>query len=248
MDTLLQEALAAVRSSELRQVKIPQVTHSFVVSIRPQAAFEQGLVAVVVPSQDRVGRHFPFCAGVQWTEDEKGCKGWPSLEFADALIERVRNGVSSTTDPDALLSELAAVGGPDEFSRTFRALTGDETMPRIASDTFLLRVQGPMSAMSPAMTALCSLLTEANDLLGVCLDTDGTATDFFACRQLRSGTPLAALFDGAWDEHGWSSYLVADLAMEANPDRVVKTDDDPTQPLQRMIDSRAFAPDSRNTF
>lgn len=244
LDKLLQEAMAAVLAASSTGKETIANAPCLVVSIRPGVIGDQGVVAVVLPSQDRVGRTFPLCAGVQWTEDGQGGMGWPSLDYTRALIARVQRCIDAEAEPDMLLSEIVAVGSPRQFRPTFSGLGSDETLPRLGAETKLLRFQGPLAAMSPASTLLCSMLSDASDLLGIRLDTTGEAQDFLVCRRVESGAALAAMFDGGWVERGWVSYQPPAKGAAVNPTNLLKIDDDATLPRHRAIDARTPAPDS----
>lgn len=244
LDRLLQEAIAELlASSPIGKEAILQAPSS-ALSIRPGVIGDQGVVALVLPSQDRVGRVFPLCAGVQWTEDGQGGMGWPSPSYVRALLICVQRCIEAAAEPDMLLSEIVALGSPREYSAVAFSLGGDETMPRLPAETKLLRVQGPLELMSPAQTALCSTLNVASELLGQRLNADGEAQDFFALRRIESGAPLAAMFDGVWAGRGWDSYLVPKMLVEATPLVVPLVDDDPTKPRPRAIDIARPLPDS----
>ena len=247
LDRLLLEAIAALlASSSVGKQAIAQAP-CVVLSIRPGVIGDQGVVAVVLPSQDRVGRTFPLCAGVQWTEDGQGGMGWPSLDYTRALIARVHRCIDAEAEPDVLLSEIVALGSPRQFRPTFVGLGGDETLPRLSAEIKLLRVQGPLAVMSPALTSLCSMLNEASDVLGIRLDATGDAQDFFVCRRIDSGAALASMFDGHWVERGWASYQALAAGPVLRASDVPNIDEDATQPRHRAIDTAAGVPDSRDT-
>lgn len=248
LDTLLQEAMAELLGSSSFGKETIARAPCLALSIRPGVIGEQGIVAVVMPSQDRVGRTFPLCAGVQWTEDGQGGMGWPSLDYAHALIASVQRCVAAEAQPDELLSEIVGVGNPQHFRRTFVGLGGDETLPRLGAEIKLLRVQGPLAAMSPTLTAMCSMLNEASDVLGIRLDASGAAQDFFVCRRIESGAALAAMFDGRWVERGWTSYELPAESQAVAPTDLLSIDEDATQPRRRAIDSADAAPDSSDTL
>lgn len=72
LDTLLQEAIATVLAALPTDRGAMARAPVSILSVRPGVIGDQGVTTVVFPSQDRVGRSFPLCAGVQWTEDERG--------------------------------------------------------------------------------------------------------------------------------------------------------------------------------
>ncbi len=248
LDRLLVGAIAELLASSAAGKQAVAKSPWVVLSIRPGVIGDQGVVAVVLPSQDRVGRTFPLCAGVQWTEDGQSGMGWPSLAYSRALIVRVLQCIDAQAEPDELLSEIVALGSPRQFRQTFVGLGGDETLPRLGAETRLLRVQGPLAEMSPAHAALCSMLNDASDVLGIRLDAQGEAQDFFVCRRVESGAALASMFDGRWIERGWTSYDAPDLSSAQRPAPVENIDDDATQPRHRAIDTAAAAPDSLDSL
>jgi type VI secretion system protein ImpM len=233
LDRLLQEALGELLVSSPSAAKEAVANApSLVLTIRPGVASEQGYVVAVLPSEDRVGRRFPLSAGVQWLEDQSSGKtmGWPSLEYARALVACVQQCIETDADPDHLSAEISRLGSPQAFRQTFDGLGEDETVPRLASDVMLLRLQGPLTALSSSLAALCTALNDSSDVLGFSLDPTGEVQDFFVCRRLASGARLAAVFDGRWVERGWLSY-----GSVAPPDDTIRLavptfDDDATRP------------------
>ena len=245
LDRVVQEALTELLASSFAGKEAIANAPCLALKIRPGAVCESGFVIVVMPSEDRVGRRFPLCAGVQWSEDGPArSTGWPSMEYVRVLVACVQKCVDAAVDPDGLCAEIASLGSPQQFGTTFGGLGGDETVPRLAGDTKLLRVQGPLSAMSPSLVALCAALGDSSDVLGFSLGRTGDAQDFFVCRRIVSGSPLAAAFDGQWVERGWTSYgSIAepeDKPLEPFPN----FDDDATQPHPRTIDRLSPQPDS----
>lgn len=244
LDALLQEAIGELLASSTVGRETISQAPCVVLSIRPGIIGEQGLLAVLVPSHDRVGRTFPLCAGVQWTDDGRGSMGWPSPDYAKALLAGLLPAIAVDATPDELLSEIVAVGDPRNFPRIFGGLGGDETLPRLGSELNLLRIQGPFAAMSPVQQAWCSMLNDASDVLGIRIDEAGVPQDFFVCRRFASGGSFAAMFDGNWVERGWSSYETrASTSVSVSTD-VPNMDEDATRPNLRAIDTGTAAPDS----
>jgi len=110
------------------------------------------------------------------------------------------NGDAVTiTDPTAPAQmSLTAVDVDALLERTPEGI-----VPRIAADATLLQMTGPPSALPAPIAALCAVLTEASDLLGMRIDAGGDVQDLFVCRQLDAHACLAAMFDGQWVAHGW---------------------------------------------
>jgi type VI secretion system ImpM family protein len=246
LDSLIQEAITAL--AQLSPGREPLLQWpDLVISTRPGVLCEQALLLVLIPSLDRVGRAFPLCAGVQWATADDTATDWPPLGYARQLLANLRQALDLESEPDDVLAAVTAAGDPLNYPPTSFELAPDVTIPRLGSGVNLLHICGPLSAMHPALSALCSVLPAACDLLGARLDGDGQAGDFFAARRLPSGMPLASAFDGRWSERGWSSYGAAPAPSEAGVHggpTIAKTDDDATVPGQAVIDSRAIGPDS----
>lgn len=238
LDRLLQEALTELLTTSPDGKGAIERAPSLMLTIRPGMACDQGFVVAVLPSHDRVGRRFPLSAGVQWLEvGPGGSMAWPSAEYGKALIACVQRGIDTDCDPDRLCIEVATLGSPDKYRPTFDGLGDDETVPRLASEIKLLRVQGPLSAMPPSLAALCTALGDASDVLGFSLDARGDAQDFFVCRRLESGAPLASIFDGRWSERGWTSYGSGTAPGSTSVEPLPKIDDDATRPRHQAIDT-----------
>lgn len=245
LETLLQEALSElIRSSALGKEAVAQAPF-IALSFRPGVLGEYGLIAVALPSHDRVGRTFPLCVGTQWSSLDSIGMDWPSLGFARSLISEVQRCVDSQTQPDDLLAAVAALGGPGQYPPSFHGLVGDETLPRLGPDVKLVCIGGPVDVMPPAQVALCSLLSNASDILGISFGSTGDAQNFFACRRLESGAALASMFDGRWIERGWSYFGAPVPQTACEPPAVPNIDEDATRPLQRVIDMHAQASNSR---
>jgi type VI secretion system ImpM family protein len=246
LDSLIQEAITAL--AQLSPGREPLLQWpDLVISTRPGVLGDRALLLVLIPSLDRVGRAFPLCAGVQWATADDTATDWPPLGYARQLLANLRRALEVESEPDDLLAAVTSAGDPLSYHPTAFEMDRDVTIPRLGSNVNLLHICGPLPSMAPALSALCSVLPAACDLLGARLDADGQASDFFAARRLPSGMPLASAFDGRWVERGWSSYGAAPSPSEDTVHGgpiVAKTDDDATVPGQAVIDSRAIGPDS----
>ena len=247
LDGLLQAVLQEMLASSFQGKRAILGAPPVMLSIRPGVVCEEGFVTVVVPSQDRVGRLFPLCAGVVWSDASPSLHmGWPSLAYARALMDCLHLG--SSASPEALCDAIEGLGGPESFARTFEGPVGDETVPRLGAEVKFLRVCGPLATMRPPSRALCAALADSSEILGIVFDVDGgEARDFAACRRLSGGHgTLASLFDGQWEDRGWSTLgAPAQLPVQAVLDGdVTKIDDDATHPRLPRIDSVAPQPDS----
>lgn len=205
LDSLLQDALLELLAGPAGKQGLIEAPYA-VLMVKPGLLCTEGLTLTIIPSFDKVMRHFPVCAGVQWNEAVTSeYARWPSLEYANELIRRVRTASLGQEDADTLVSAIEQVGDPRNFPNTFDKLAGDETLPLISSDVALVRVQGPASRLPPSLSSLCALLNQKSDVLGFTIDDRGVAEDFFACRHLNASA-LASIFDGSWARRGWLSY------------------------------------------
>jgi type VI secretion system protein ImpM len=231
LDRFLQAAIAGVIETALPTKETLAAAPDLALSFRPGVLGEDGVVAVVVASRDRVGRSFPLCAGVQWSAGEEAAGGWPSVGYARAVGACVRRAIADGADPDALLRALVAIGDPRDFEASFAAGDGDDTLPRIAAEAVLLQVAGPPAALAPPLAALCVVLAQASDLLGMRVAAQGEVQDLFACRELAARDGLAALFDGQWATHGWGGLERPAANAAIVPETLHQLDDDSTRSL-----------------
>lgn len=245
LDKLLQAALERVLAATDIGKQVIARAPDVILSIRPGIVAKEGFVLAVVPSEDRVGRVFPLCAGVQWDAVPPGWQmAWPSAHYGQALAVCLRRNIENEASPDTLLREIEALGELGAYGPTFASVVGDETVPRLPAEVRTLHVEGPLSNMSLANQSLCVALSESSDLLALCLDDAGEARHFAICRRLASPGTLAALFDGLWDANGWMSLPVTEPTTSKGSSEV---DDDATQPLLLRIDRAEPPPDSSNT-
>lgn len=245
LDKLLQVALERVLSATDIGKQVIARAPDVILSIRPGIVAKEGFVLAVVPSEDRVGRVFPLCAGVQWDAVSPGWQmAWPSAHYGQALAACLHRNIENEAAPDTLLREIQALGDLGKYGPTFASAVGDETVPRLPAEVKTLHVEGPLSNMSVANQSLCVALSESSDLLALCLDYAGEVRDFAICRRLASPGALAALFDGLWDANGWMSLPASEPTTSESG---AEADDDATQPVLLRIDRAEPPPDSSET-
>ena len=253
LDGLLQSALAAAISDGVHPHTLFENAPSFVLSVRPGALCASGFVGGIVPSQDRVGRLFPFCLGLETdTQMQRLPLSWPSLGLSKYLCGLGLGAKAAGATADQVMAEL-----PD--AARWQALSGqgvpfasaaDETVPRVPSEDSAQCFVGPEAVMSPVDRALCSRLPWSVQVLGIVLDSAGGFDRFFSMKSLSDPAPLAAVFDRQWARRGWVEHgtvahvpvaLPPSAAMEAMPGHdaagtlsAAKGDD--TRPLLSRID------------
>jgi len=253
LDGLLQSALAAAISDGVHPHTLFENAPSFVLSVRPGALCASGFVGGIVPSQDRVGRLFPFCLGLETdAQMQRLPLSWPSLGLSKYLCGLGLGAKAAGATADQVMAEL-----PD--AARWQALSGqgvpfasaaDETVPRLPSEDSAQCFVGPEAVMSPVDRALCSRLPWSVQVLGIVLDSAGGFDRFFSMKSLSDPAPLAAVFDRQWARRGWVEHgtvahvpvaLPPSAAMEAMPGHdaagtlsAAKGDD--TRPLLSRID------------
>ena len=253
LDGLLQSALATAISDGVHPHTLFENAPSFVLSVRPGALCASGFVGGIVPSQDRVGRLFPFCLGLETdTQMQRLPLSWPSLGLSKYLCGLGLGAKAAGATADQVMAEL-----PD--AARWQALSGqgvpfasaaDETVPRVPSEDSAQCFVGPEAVMSPVDRALCSRLPWSVQVLGIVLDSAGGFDRFFSMKSLSDPAPLAAVFDRQWARRGWVEHgtvahvpvaLPPSAAMEAMPGHdaagtlsAAKGDD--TRPLLSRID------------
>lgn len=246
LDALLQEALQQVLTQSTEGKRAIMQAPPLMLCIRPGVIATDGLLTVVLPSQDRVGRLFPLCAGLQWNEAAPGWHmGWPSLEYGRALMAGLQRDLDAQATPESICDGIDGLGGPDRYAPTFSGPVGDETLPRLGSEVRWLRMCGPVGSMRSPNRALCAALADSSEMLGLVFDEAGEARDFIAFRRMNGGAPaLASLFDGLWDERGWTTIGAPSAPADPGPGPLGNIDDDPTTPRQPRIDRVVRQPDS----
>jgi type VI secretion system ImpM family protein len=265
LDGLLQSALMAALGEGVHAHALFAQAPAFVLSLRPGALCGPGFVGGIVPSQDRVGRLFPLCVGLELSPQALRLPlAWPALPLAQTLCGLAIRAQGSAASADQLWAEL-----PD--AARWQALSGqgvpfasaeDETLPRAQSDEPAACFAGPEPAMSLIDRALCSRLPWSSQLLGIVLSPTGAYERFFALRAVKEAAPLAAVFDGRWARWGWAEHglpappaapavatpavaapavpaelpTVAEIAPQAAADATAPTDEDATRPPLPRID------------
>ncbi|MCE2689624.1 MAG: type VI secretion system-associated protein TagF [Rubrivivax sp.] len=261
LDGLLQSALATAISDGVHPHTLFENAPSFVLSVRPGALCASGFVGGIVPSQDRVGRLFPFCLGLETdAQMQRLPLSWPSLGLSQYLCGLGLGAKAAGATADQVMAEL-----PD--AARWQALSGqgvpfasaaDETVPRLPSEGSAQCFVGPEAVMSPVDRALCSRLPWSAQVLGIVLDSAGGFDRFFSMKSLSDPAPLAAVFDRQWARRGWVEYgpvapvpdapvLVAvppSAVMEATPVQdaagtLPAAGGDDTRPLLPRIDKAA---------
>ncbi|MEI8266712.1 MAG: type VI secretion system-associated protein TagF [Betaproteobacteria bacterium] len=271
LDGLLQSALATAISDGVHPHTLFENAPSFVLSVRPGALCPSGFVGGIVPSQDRVGRLFPFCLGLETdAQMQRLPLSWPSLGLSQYLCGLGLGAKAAGATADQVMAEL-----PD--AARWQALSGqgvpfasaaDETVPRLPSEDSAQCFVGPEAVMSPVDRALCSRLPWSVQVLGIVLDSAGGFDRFFSMKSLSDPAPLAAVFDGQWIRRGWVEHgpvahvpvadvpvaLAASAVMEVAPampgqdaaGTLAEAEADDTRPLLPRIDKAASPVDDHS--
>lgn len=235
LQAMLAELLLGPQGRQ-RLIDAPQVMLMF----RPGLLSSDGLTLVVMPSHDKVGRSFPLCAGVQWADSAMAdAARWPSIAYGQALIRRLHMGLPHDS-PEQLCAAIAEIGDPRRYAQTFDVLAGDETLPQLADDAALFRIEGPASRLPPSLTSLCTLLNHGSDVLGCSFERGGEVESFFACRRMADAGVLASIFDRRWEARGWLSY---ESGVHWADRHFIDPDDTATRPIPSNVDTVARAPD-----
>lgn len=206
LDGLVQSVLVASASDGRDAREVMQQARPVMIAIRPGALCSSGFSGLWLPSQDRVGRVFPLCIGVEMdAEQAQAPLFWPSDALTLLLGSSVMRVLEAAGGPDDLLAALptleawtAAATRDMPFSNS-----GDETVPDAAYRGSLFAIQGPERSMTAPARALCSRLPWVVQALGTIVGPDGKPAWYFGTRTLLSWTQLAAVFDGRWSHWEW---------------------------------------------
>lgn len=203
LDRMLQAALHSAVTDGASLSALMQKAEPVMVSIRPGSICPTGFWGLWLPSQDRVGRVFPLCIGLETSESAQRCLPlvWPS----EQLIRQIFAGASGDLRADDLLNTIPHADSWVSLASEGAPFTDmeDNTIPSVPVDACNFWFEGPESRMSAASKALCSRLPWVSEMVGCTIDQRGRPRSFFAARSLLSWSSLAAVFDERWDHWGW---------------------------------------------
>lgn len=257
LDQLLQSVIATALSEGANAFKLFEAAPSIVFNVRPGAFCQTGFIGGLIPSQDRVGRLFPFCLGFETDAlMQRLPLSWPSQGLARFLCGLALSARNAGATADQVMAEFPGEARFDTLSAHSVpfASAADETVPQLTGEAKKLCFIGPEAAMTSADRALCSRLPWSAQVLGIVVDPLGGFERFFALNSLADPLPMAAILDGRWTHWGWvertpltgsvpDSRDIATVATDAGaPVGVTWTDvGDETLPLLPRIDKAVFA-------
>jgi type VI secretion system ImpM family protein len=207
LDRLLQSALMAALQDGANAHELFAQAPPFMLSVRPGVLCASGFVGGIVPSQDRVGRVFPLCVGLETpAQTARLPLPWPAQGLAQGLCGLAIRAQAAGASADQLFAEL-----PDAARWQALAAQGlpfssadDDTVPRVAVEEPAACFEGPESRMSLPERALCSRSPWTAQALGAVLSPSGAFERYFVLGRLQDASPLAAVFDGRWARWGWA--------------------------------------------
>jgi type VI secretion system ImpM family protein len=207
LDRLLQSALMAALQDGANAHELFAQAPPFMLSVRPGVLCASGFVGGIVPSQDRVGRVFPLCVGLETPAHTARLPlPWPAQGLAQGLCGLAIRAQAAGASADQLFAEL-----PDAARWQALAAQGlpfssadDDTVPRVAAEEPAACFEGPESRMSLPERALCSRSPWTAQALGAVLSPSGAFERYFVLGRLQDASLLAAVFDGHWARWGWA--------------------------------------------
>jgi type VI secretion system ImpM family protein len=215
LDAALQAALVALADEGGDARQVLEQARPVMIAIRPGALGASGFAGLWFPSRDRVGRVFPLCVGMEIDAGQaKVPLFWPSGALTTMLCSALVRVLQAGGGPDELLAALPSQGewdGAAMHAIPFSSV-GDETVPDVSYRGTLVVLRGPEESMSLAPRALCSRLPWVAQVLGAVIGPQGQAEWYFAARSIESWAPLAALFDGRWQQRDWAVTDAAGVA------------------------------------
>lgn len=208
LDALLQAALVAAAKEGGDARALMEKAPPAMLAIRPGALAPGGFTGLWMPSQDRVGRVFPLCVGLEIPTDQAQAPlPWPSAPLMRALYSAVVQGMRAGSGPDELVARLPS--GADWQRLAAQdvpfATCAEETLPRAGFDAARICLAGPEPAMTSTARALAARLPWGATVLGYTVAPDGSAAHCFASREVPPRETFAALWDGRWAAWGWTS-------------------------------------------
>lgn len=216
LDRLLQSAMGAAYAETAAHL-IEGQAKAIALCVRPGVIAESGLSAILAPSEDRVGRFFPICVGLEAGDDQLTCLPWPARRWTDRMLEQVLGVQVAGLGPDELLNVLpTAEDWQAGYGASMTHLQDDgpqedsSALPGASVTQWV--IPGPLERLSAPRMALCTRLSREAKLLGVVMTEAGAHAQLFADRSAWSWSAFAALFDGRWAHWGWE---LADDAQDA---------------------------------
>lgn len=156
---------------------------------------EPGVIGTMIPSVDRVGRHFPFIVISNFSG--AGLDAWRQPQWSSAMESCVLSVLEDDWDESAWRQQLAAVELPDTTPSRLRwpCVDGNLMLPGAALETDWLRALLERSAERALWWTQGSAFVEPATLL-----TEG----------LPKVGQFASMLVGQWGKHGWQQGVLAE--------------------------------------
>lgn len=157
-------------------------------SAGPGVILEEGVVGTMIPSVDRVGRHFPFIVLASYPG--AGLDAWLHAEWASTMESKVLEVLEDSWDEQSWRQQLEAITQPAAAASKLRWPRGDGNivLPGSARETDWLRALLERDAGMALWWTQGSASVEPVTLL-----TDG----------LPKVGQFASMLAGHWERHGW---------------------------------------------
>ncbi|MBI5276027.1 MAG: type VI secretion system-associated protein TagF [Burkholderiales bacterium] len=213
LDELIQAALDAASRHAIDTRQVMENAWPVMMALRPGALAPTGFAGLWFPSQDRVGRAFPLCIGLEIPESPSPALPWPSHSTAVELMRLAMEATQNGLGVDELFAMLPE---PQEWELSLLhdqpfADSSDETVPDVSYGAKLLALQGPEKRMSPSSRALGARLPWVSQVIGTVVTAEAEVEWFFGCRTVPPLAQFAALFDRNWEHWSWSVSPCAEL-------------------------------------
>lgn len=154
----------------------------------PGTMAERGVVGTMIPSVDRVGRHFPFLVVAEY--NGQSLDGWRQPDWASAMEDCILAVLDDDWQEDAWQGRLASIAPPAALSARLRwpGQPGNVMLPGAASEAEWLNALLERQAGQAVWWTQGSAFVEPAVLL-----TEG----------LPKVGQYAAMMVGQWQAHGW---------------------------------------------
>jgi type VI secretion system ImpM family protein len=207
LDGMIQAALFAACAEGATRGSLKSTAPGLVINIRPGALCRTGFLGSITPSCDRVGRFFPLCLGLETDPaPPEEPLAWVSLALSAKLIQLGYEANSQSIAPDQVQKRLPEAELCARLARADQPFLSalDATLPSMPLSTTQFAFEGPEQRMSTLNRAVCLRLPLLAQALGSVVTTPTQNDLFFATRCLSTPSKMAALFDGRWQDWGWS--------------------------------------------